>query len=268
MKILPKILILNFVLSMSCQQTTTTSEKERSGRPVQDQTIKANSQFDKLNQDKNEVIASIQKNENNLEAEIKVLLESTKRIIQNNQKIPAFDMYVDLNKFESMRNHYLKVECNNTKFMNLIEFNINLIETYANSSNLTGLTDGNLICIKPFIESKSELSKILYVRSEGGHTSDKIQLVTSNDQLKQIYILPLSYQTGWDGHETIVKSKISTNIITRVITEKFGWSNMHPDSLNKQPRRVVTQKIKVNKNGKMEVIKEEVKKYNIDELFE
>ena len=66
---------------MSCQQSATTSDKERSGHPVQDQTIIANSQLDKLKQDKNEEIASIQKRENNLEAELKALLESTKIII-------------------------------------------------------------------------------------------------------------------------------------------------------------------------------------------
>jgi hypothetical protein len=268
MKILPKILILNFVLSMSCQRSATTSDKERLGQQVQDQTLIANSQLDKQKQDKNKEIASIQKRENNLDAEFRALLESTKIIIQNNQKIPTFEMYVDSNSFESLRNHYLKVECTKNEFMNLIEFNIDFNETYLNSSNRTGLTDGTLFCIKPFIETESELSKILYGRSEGGHTSDKMQLITSNHQLKQIYILPLSYQTGWDGHETVVKSKIRANIIIREITERYGWSSMHPDSLDKQPRRVVTQKIKVNKSGKMEVIKEEVKKYNIDKLFD
>ena len=43
---------------------------------------------------------------------------------------------------------------------------------------------------------------------------------------------------------------------------------MNPDSLNKQPKRVVIQQIVVGKNGKMEVLKEEIKKYNIDELFD
>lgn len=271
MKIQPKISIIILLLFLSCKQSGTISKKENSHKTIEDREIYNDGIFNgskhDINSNQNKNVIS-QNDENKIIKEHKELLESTKRIIQRNQQIPTFSLYDNSERFEIMRTHYLQLICENINYKNNIEFNIGFNETFINSSEQTGKYDGQLFCISKFNESETEISKIIYGRSEGGHTSDKIQLITSNNQLKQIYVLPLSYQTGWDGHETTVKSNINNNVITREITERYGWSNMHPDSLNKQPKRVVIQQIVVGKNGKMEVLKEEIKKYNIDELFD
>ena len=259
------------MLFLSCKQFGTISQKENSDKAIDDREIYNDGIFNEskqeINSNQNTNVTS-QNDENKLVKEHRELLESTKRIIQRNQQIPTFSLYDDSGRFESMKNHYLQLICENINYKNHFEFNIGFNKTFINSSEQTGKYDGQLFCISKFNESETEISKIIYGRSEGGHTSDKIQLITLNNQLKQIYVLPLSYQTGWDGHETSVKSNINNNEITREITERYGWSNMNPDSLNKQPKRVVIQQIVVGKNGKMEVLKEEIKKYNIDELFD
>lgn len=270
MKIQFKISIIILLIFLSCKQSGTISQKENSDKAIEDWGIYHDGFFiesqQEINSNQSTNVTS-QNDENKIVQERRELLESTKRIIKRNQKIPTFSLYDDSIMFESIKNHYLQLTCENINYKNHFEFNIGFNRTFINSSEQTGKYDGQLFCISKFNESETEISRIIYGRSEGGHTSDKIQLITSNNHLKQIYVLPLSYQTGWDGYETTVKSNINNNIITREITERFGWSNMDPDSLAKQPRRVVIQKIKVNKNGKMEIINEEVNKYNIDELF-
>jgi hypothetical protein len=271
MKIQSKISIIILLISLSCKQSGTISQKKNSDKVNEDPEIYNDGIFNESQQDINsnqKTNVTSQNDENTIVKEHRELLESTKRIIQRNQQIPTFSLYDDSGRFELIKNHYLQSICEHINYKNHVEFNTGFNETFINSSEQTGKYDGQLFCISKFNESETETSKIIYKRSEGGHTSDKIQLITSNNQLKQIYVLPLSYQTGWDGHEITVKSNINNNVITRKIIERYGWSNMHPDSLNKQPKRVVIQQIVVRENGKLEVLKEEIRKYNIDELFD
>lgn len=216
-----------------------------------------------INADKDKV-AEVDK----LQQELNDLKESTKRIIESNQSIPTIRIDSAGNRFDERMNYYLGIPCDDNEYKGLNHFSIQFNDQYINSSKKTGKYDGTAFCLRQVEEPNLKHSRIIFRRSEGGHTSDEITLITANNQQKLIFILPLSYYTGWDGHETTVKSKLKENIIIREITERYGWSNMHPDSLSNQPRRVVTQQIKVNENGRMEVVDEIVVKYNIDKLFD
>lgn len=195
------------------------------------------------------------------------LIESTKRIILRNQSIPSIKVDSMDERFKKQKNYYFGKTCNPDEYEALNQYSIEFNNEYPNSSKNTGEYDGNIFCLKKLDKPNIENSVIVFGRNEGGHTSDVVTLVTINNETKRIYYLPLSYSTGWDGHQTEVKSTIEHNKISREIEERYGWSNLHPDSLSKQPRRIITQEIIVKENGNMQVLRENVTKFNINELI-
>lgn len=270
------ILLVFIVICSSCYQTNSNEldEKVNKIETPQDsnqnevelknsnQKIIAKSEKEIMVEDNNEFTEK-----NKLKQERQDLRESTKRIIKRNQSIPSFKVDSTRNRFEQRVNFYHGIECYEDKYSKLNNFSIQINNIYPNSSTKTKKYDGKIFCLRQLNIEGSELSLLVYGRNEGGHTSDMVEIITADNEEHKIYILPLSYQTGWDGHETIVESNINDRVITRKITERFGWSNMYSDSLAKQPRREVLQIIRINNNGAMEKIREKINQYNIDKLF-
>lgn len=263
------------ILLVSCVQQNNTEQEDSTGKSNVETTIKDEKPDAELiesvpsHENKAKpVVAQKEPEKNTIEQEELALLEATKSIILRNQEIPTIRVDSTGERFEERKNYYYGVACDSDQYSMLNQFDIAFNERYPNSSERTGKYDGQIFCLKKLDGPSAEHSIIVFKRSEGGHTSDNISLVTVNDQDKRLNVLHLSYHTGWDGHETTVESYIENNLITRKIEERYGWPNAHADSLvQKQPRRVVTQEILVKENGNMEVVKETIVKYNIDELF-
>lgn len=194
-------------------------------------------------------------------------MDATRRIIVQNQSIPSFQIDSMSNRFKEKKRFYFDTLCAGNTNEILGTYSIAFNDVYPNSSKNTGKEDGASFCLGSLVKFNIKNAIIVFGRNEGGHISDGVTLVALNDKLNKIYYLPLSYFTGKDGHETTVQSSIKNNIITRKIEERYGWTNMHPDSLNKQPRRVITQEIIIHKSGSMEILKENIAKFNLDENF-
>ena len=274
MRLLLNILIIGSLL-VSCvqqdgpEQKANTEDREAS-QSDSNQTSGAQVRDDhKFPTSEDEQLATHDKQEKKTPEEERLdLIESTKRIIQRNQAIPSIRVDSGNIRFGQRKNFYFEPSCDHGEYKLLNQFSVELNDSFRMSSNNTGKNDGKVFCLRRLEGLNEGHSVIVFARNEGGHTSDETALITVNDKDKHLFYLPLSYYSGWDGHETLVKSTISKNMITREIEERYGWSNEHPDSLNKQPRRVVVQEIMVKSNGSMELLNEDVFKYNMDELFE
>ena len=144
-----------------------------------------------------------------LQQELNELKESTKGIIERNQSIPSIRIDSAGNRFDERKNYYLGIPCDDNEYKDLNHFSIQFNDQYINSSKNTGEYDGTAFCLRQVEEPNLKNSRIIFQRSEGGHTSDEITLITANNQQKLIFILPLSYYTGWDGHETTVESSFA-----------------------------------------------------------
>lgn len=270
MRIFINISIIGLLL-VSCvnEQTSKTGDGWMEKTTVIEE--KANHQLDQNEKshliETKEIVKSEAPQADKIEQERIQLIESTKRIILQNQSIPSIKVDSMVERFEKQKNYYFGKTCNPDEYEALNQYSIEFNNEYPNSSKNTGEYDGNIFCLKKLDKPNIENSIIVFGRNEGGHTSDVVTLITINNEAKRIYYLPLSYSTGWDGHQTEVKSTIEHNKISREIDERYGWSNLHPDSLSKQPRRVITQEIIVKENGNMQVLRENVTKFNINELF-
>lgn len=102
MKPLAKVIIINVALSLSCKPSVGTLDKEISDLHVSNRADNPVKQLDSLNHERNQ-------DKIDLLAESEVLIESTKRIIQNNQKIPSFELYSDSNEFKNTKNYYIYI---------------------------------------------------------------------------------------------------------------------------------------------------------------
>lgn len=212
-----------------------------------------------------------EKKENDSERKMKnernQLLEATRKIISENRFIPSFKIDSMKNRYEQRVIEYNQLQCNLKQYSSLNQFSIEFNQEYPNSGLMTRKEDGKIFCLRDLELEAAELGLIVYRRSEGGHTSDGVEMITGKKEDSIIYILPLSCHIGWDGHETEVESSIEGRMITRKITEKYGWSNLQPDALVKQPQRIVLQEIEIKANGEMEKISEKVYMYNMEELM-
>lgn len=205
---------------------------------------------------------------NKVQQELQTLQDATKGMIVQHEAIPSFHIDAEEQLVQQILAARNTLNCaENVKYAKMNRFDLQFIEAYENSSTQTQLVDGAAFCLSNLDLPNTSLSKIVYQRAEGGNLSDQVLMNTINDASNKCHTLLLCYKTGRDGYEIVVESTINGTMVTRKITERFGWSNLHPDSLALQPRREVEQQIKVQSNGAMEVVAEEVQKYNIEELF-
>ncbi len=265
------LLILTIILvHFSCKENPRPSELHsisKENKSVESRSTKSKDKNMHLAKPRNHEIKTKKKTKEKIENNKLDPLAATKRKISRNQSIPSFRVdSIEQNYIHSI-NTYRELTCDVKKYMHTNTFNIHFNDTYANSSNNTGLTDGTLFCLRDLALHDTDFSKLIFGRNEGGHTSDEVQIVTANNDQNRIYTLPLSYQERWDGYQTDVESTIHRNMINRKITNRYGWSNMHPDSLAKQARREVLQVIHLHENGEMELMTEEVSTYNMDDLI-
>jgi hypothetical protein len=146
--------------------------------------------------------------------------------------------------------------------------NIEFTKEYINSFEKTGRYDGKKFCLYEFEDTSNFIGKILYVRNEGGHTSDQLELITIKDKNKQIYNLRLVSWSGWDGYEILIESKfINFHKISRKIIERLGWSKTTAEALDVQPRSETIQEFIILNNGELKLVKEEITNFNFEKYL-
>ena len=154
--------------------------------------------------------------------------------------------------FEEWKFKNEKSGCVYNKLFTPGDFNNSIIEQFEFSSEQTNKFDGKSFCVRHKKLAHLPYSKLIYRRNEGGHITDMVELISVYDKNK-IYILPLFFKTSRDGYVKIIESKFAAEnaMIGRKITERFGWSNLHPDSLANQPQRISEETYQIQNNGKI-----------------
>ena len=167
--------------------------------------------------------------------------------------------------YQKMVDRYAKLNCEDITIPSKLIFDEKFRNNFPQSSIKTNLYDGKLFCLKDLNLKNKTLGKLLFGRSEGGHYSDGISIVTSNSKTKSIYHLNLSSHFGREGFQKTIFSKLDGRTVFRKIEIRYGDSNLHPDSLKLQPRRVINQAITIDEFGVMSKIHERIEKFNLDE---
>ena len=192
------------------------------------------------------------------------VMNSTKQGIKQQPIYPSFTIDTSARVLKGEIDKYQSMQCEDKEFFNQHEFNLKLHIGYKNSSAQTRLTDGKSFCLKSMDLNEAAFAKLIYSRNEGGHTSDQISIVMLNEEKNKLSRLPLSYSFKRDGYELVVESKWKENKVVRKLIERYGWPNLHPDSLAYQPRKEILQTIEIKSDGEFETLEEQVQQFNMD----
>lgn len=197
--------------------------------------------------------------------EMQPSISATQYQVLRDSQIYSFRVDQYSNQYEEMIEPYTKLDCEDIPISSKLVFDRKFRENFREASVKTHLYDGKLFCLKDLNLSEDTIGKLLFGRSEGGHKSDGISIVTANPKTKSIYHLEVSSHYGREGFDKTIASKLDGQTVFRKIEIRYGDSNTHPDSLALQPRRVIHQAFNIYVSGVMDKVYERIEKFNIDE---
>jgi hypothetical protein len=148
--------------------------------------------------------------------------------------------------------HPWKPDCGDAGYGDMIRFGEAFIGAFPQSSIATHLEDGQFICLRTF-----QAAKILYRRTEGGHSDDAIDLVSVKGD--SICRLPLYHHFGKEGYDLLIQSELDGRLIRRTVVERYGWES-DPE---KQPRSETLQLFRLEKNGSIALVEEETMQVSV-----
>lgn len=170
--------------------------------------------------------------EGKIARELQEMEQATRLIIDQYANLPRPGVYVE--PFSPWL-----PGCGDAGYGDLLRFEEAFIESFP----ATRLEDGQFICLRTFRDAK-----ILYRRTEGGHSDDAIELVSVKGD--SVFRLPLYHHFGKDGYDLLIESEIDGGLIRRKVVERYGWEN-DPE---KQPRSETRQVFRLEKDGSISLV--------------
>ena len=258
-----KLLLLIIFFQFSCTEKTESKYQEKIQPKVTES--KKITPTKKIKTREDRIKRSAQRNQNGkqkIQNELSQRKRHSKELMEKDTFIPSFQINTFSKNFEEKIKRYKNLDCRDNKWFDEKFINAEFRDSFEHSYAKTNLYDGKIFCLNDLNLSEADFAKLIYGRTEGGHRSDEISIVTGHPVSKTIYHLPLSYHYAIEGSETIVSSQIKGRKINRKIEKRYGWSNLHPDSLKKQPRRVIDQTFAIDELGKMRMINEKIELFN------
>lgn len=177
--------------------------------------------------------------EGKIERELQQMERATRQIIEQYAGLPRPGVYTE--PFSPWQ-----PDCGEAGYGSLARFDADFIQSYPQSSTATINEDGQFSCLRTF-----QSAKILYRRTEGGHSDDAIELVSVKGD--SVFRLPLYHHFGKDGYDLLIESEIDEGLIRRTVVERYGWE----DDPEKQPRSETRQVFRLEKDGSISLVEEE-----------
>ena len=182
-----------------------------------------------------------------IQKERQALEDATRQIIAQypNAPKPGVAMETDRNFSKQI----LQLDCEDGKYGKMTGFRSDFLDSYPNSLNKAHLEDGAFFCLRTFPTGGTAVAKIVYHRTEGGHSDDSMELMTVSGDAGSVYRLALFHHFGREGYDILIESEIAGQRIRRKITERYGWSGTREEDLAQQPRTETQQVFRVQGDG-------------------
>jgi hypothetical protein len=177
--------------------------------------------------------------EGKIERELQEMERATRLIIEQYANLPRPGVYMA--PFSPWQ-----PDCGEAAYGSLVRFDADFINAFPLSSIATRNEDGQFICLRTF-----HAAKILYRRTEGGHSDDAIDLVSVKED--SFCRLPLYLHFGKEGYDLLIQSELDGRLIRRTVVERYGWES-DPE---KQPRSETLQLFRLEKDGSIALVEEE-----------
>jgi hypothetical protein len=200
--------------------------------------------------------------EDKVQKELQALEDATRQIIAQYADAPKPGVEVETDR--NFQKQVQQLDCEDGKYGKMTDFRLDFLDSYPNSYQKTHLEDGAFFCLRSFPTGGPATAKIVYRRTEGGHSDDSVELITIPGSAGPVYRLALFHHFGKDGYDLLIESAIDGQRIRRKITERYGWSGTRAEDLARQPRTETQQVFRVQGDGTIVLEEERTVSFHLD----